>query len=66
MLDQYGDRLTADCFTVTENKLIFAAAVKQISAGKGCDAVTLMEELRGKVGRCSKGSDRASPVRLPR
>lgn len=49
MLDQYGDRLTADCFTVTENKLIFAAAVKQISTGKGCDAVSLMEELRGKV-----------------
>ena len=49
MLDQYGDRLTADCFTVTENKLLFAAAVKQITAGKGCDVISLMQELQGRV-----------------
>lgn len=49
MLDQYGDRLTADCFTVTENKLIFTAALKQISAGKGCDVVSLIGELGGRV-----------------
>lgn len=49
MLDQYGDRLSVDCFTVTENKLIFSTAVKQITAGKGCDVVSLMADLAGRV-----------------
>lgn len=49
MLDRVGDRLHADCFTVPENKLMYSTAVAQISAGRGCDVVSLMQDLQGQV-----------------
>ncbi|QIL69540.1 AAA family ATPase [Diaphorobacter sp. HDW4B] len=48
-LDRVGARLQADCFSVPENKLMFSTAVAQISSGRGCDAVSMMQALQGQV-----------------
>ncbi|MDR2333720.1 MAG: AAA family ATPase [Burkholderiaceae bacterium] len=49
VLDSVGDRLHAECFTVAENRLMYTTIVAQISAGRGCDVVSLMQALQGQV-----------------